>query len=98
MAESTHKRGPNPCRLAHHLDHARSRQEFLPQNLQLQFGEPVADTTVNAVTERQMLARPLPIDDKAISLRNGGLITVPRQIPHGQFVAPSDLLAAQFGI
>ena len=39
------------ARRRQHLDDGMARQQFLPQDAQLQFGEPVADAAMDAETE-----------------------------------------------
>ena len=51
MAEPAHERGANSRGLVHDLEHPWPGQELLPEDLQLQFGKPVADAAVNAVAE-----------------------------------------------
>lgn len=53
-------------RLADNFDLRVARQDLLQLDLQLQLGEPVSDATVNAKGERQMLARPRPVDDEVV--------------------------------
>ena len=40
-----------PARRIQHLDDRMARQQFLPQDAQLQFGEPVADSAMDAEAE-----------------------------------------------
>src|ERR1700709_2705408 len=58
--------GVDATRFPNHLDLREARQDFLPQDLQLQFGQPVADTAMDAETERQMLPRARAVDDEAV--------------------------------
>src|SRR5271169_4809235 len=46
-----------PLRWARDFEAKVALQDFLPQNSQLLFGEPVADTTMDAGAERKMLPR-----------------------------------------
>src|SRR5215831_7241353 len=45
--------GVDPPRRPHHLDDRKAREDLLPQDAQLQFGEPVADAAVNTEPERE---------------------------------------------
>ena len=98
MAVATYKRGPNAGRLAHDLNSLKSPQEFFPEDLQLQFSKAVTDAAVDAKAKGQMLPRPLTIDDELVCVWNRRFIAVARQVPHREFVAFADLLAAQHRI
>src|SRR3984957_13181893 len=54
---SLDKAGIDPLRFADHLDRVKSFQHLLPDDLELQFGQPHADAAVDAEAERQMRAR-----------------------------------------
>src|ERR1700722_6160488 len=58
--------GVAALRLAHKLDRREALQDLFPPDGQLQFGQPVADTAVDAEPERQMLPRPRPVDDEVV--------------------------------
>ena len=45
------KAGNITVRLANHFDFREALEHFIPQYLQLQFGQTIAETTVNAETE-----------------------------------------------
>src|ERR1700726_2251717 len=98
MAEAGHERGPNTRRLAHDLNRLEAPQEFLPEDLQLQFRQAVSDAAVDAYAKGQIVARPLTIDEEVVWLRNRRFIACARQVPHRQLVALADLLAAKIRI
>src|SRR5580698_3771789 len=98
MAEPTHKGRSNARGFARDLDDLESAQDFLPENFQLQFGQPVADAAVDAETKGQVLARSLAIDDEAVRLTYCRFVAVARQVPHRQLVALLDLLTRQFRV
>jgi hypothetical protein len=56
------------ARRRQHLDDPMTRQQLLPQDAQLQFGEPIADAAMDAEAEGQMLARPRPVDDEIVRI------------------------------
>src|SRR4051794_14598019 len=57
-----------PFRLLHQLDERETLHDLLPENRQLQLGQPVADTAMDAETKRQMLAWTGTIDDEAVGI------------------------------
>src|ERR1700722_2016236 len=64
--DAAHKAGINPLRLTDHLDPLEPLQYLLPDDLQLQLGEPHADAAVDAETERQVDFRACPVNDELI--------------------------------
>ena len=56
----------HPLRLADHLNIVEPLQDFLPDDLQLQFGQPDPDAAVDAEAEGQVLARPGAVDDEIV--------------------------------
>jgi hypothetical protein len=87
-----------PFWFADDLDFHVPAQDFFPQDFQLQFGEPVAEATMDTGAERQMSPRLAAVDDELIGVLDHFIISIPGDIPHGDFVAGRDLLAAQFAI
>src|SRR5450631_4678636 len=64
--DAAHEAGIRPLRLAHHFDPVEALQHFLPDDLQLQLGEPHADAAMDAEAERQMGAGAGAIDDEVV--------------------------------
>src|SRR6516162_8617066 len=89
---------------AHSLDctgnmHLHSAdQHFLDEDAQLQFGKAGADTTVYAITERDMAARILAVDDQPVRFGEDGLVPIGRNVPEDDLVARLDRLAGELGI
>ena len=63
-----HEGREDALRLADHLDPLEAPQDLLPQDLQLQLRQAVADAAMDAEAEGEMLARPLAVDDEALRL------------------------------
>src|SRR5262245_6957644 len=63
-----HEAGIDPPGLANHLDIVEALEDLLPDDLELQLGEPHADAAVDSKAERQMRARPGPVDDEVIGM------------------------------
>src|SRR5436305_3145334 len=83
----------DPLRLADHLDIVEAFQDFLPDDLQLQFGEPQAHATVDAEAEGDVGARPRAVNDKLVGTLDRFFVAVARDVPHHDLVALFDLLA-----
>src|SRR5205814_10124211 len=75
--DAAHEAGIHPLRFANHLDPIETFQHFLPHDLQLQFGEPHADTAMDAEAERQMGAGPGAVADELVGVRDAVLLGVP---------------------
>ena len=88
--EAVHEVRLRARRLAHHLDHREALQDLLPQDLQLQLGQAVADAAVDAEAEGQVLARPRAVDDEGVGLLDRCLVAVARDVPHHHLVALAD--------
>src|SRR5580700_8900030 len=71
-----HETGVYPFRFLHQLDEREALHDLLPEDRQLQLGEPVADAAMNAEAKRQMLSRAGTIDDEAVGIFNRLGITV----------------------
>src|SRR3984893_12686366 len=84
--------------LADDLDSWQPIEDFLPKNLQLHFGQALADAAVNTEAERQMLAWTGAVDDEAVGVFDRLLVAVARDVPHGDFVALADELAAKYDV
>ena len=54
----------SPFRLTRYFDLFKAFDDFFPDDLQLQLGQPVADAAMNAEAEGQMLARILAVDQE----------------------------------
>ena len=65
---------------------------------QLHLGQAVADAAVDAEAERQVLARPLAVDDEGVGVLDHGLVAVARDVPHDHLVARLDGLAAELDV
>src|SRR5882757_6198673 len=68
VLDPPHKARIAPLRLADHFDAVEALQHFLPDDLELQLGEPHADAAVDAEAERQMGAGPRAVDDELVRL------------------------------
>src|SRR6202044_289337 len=87
-----------PLRGTNYLETKIPLQNLFPENPQLLLGQPVADTAVDAGTERQMLPRLGPIDDKFIGTVDLFLVAISGDIPHHHLVAPGDPAAGKFDV
>src|SRR6266436_122307 len=58
------KAGIHPLGLIDHLNSVEAFQDFLPDDLQLQLGQPDPDATMYAEAEGEMSARSRPVDDE----------------------------------
>src|SRR5471032_383071 len=90
-----HETGENPLRLVYKFDHREALHDLFPQDRQLQLRQTIANTPMDAEPEGQMLARPGTIDNETISILDRVAVTVAGNIPHRQFVARPDRLAAK---
>src|SRR6202044_601688 len=88
----------HPLRLSDNLDSWQAIEDFLPQDLQLHFGQALADASVNAEAERQMLAWPGAVDDEPVGLFDRLLVAIARDIPHGDLITLANELAAEFRV
>src|ERR1700759_5562803 len=96
--DAANEGGIDPLRLADHLDPVEALEHLLPDDLELQLGEPHADAAVDAEAERQVDAWAGAVDDELIRPLDHFLVTVARDVPHHDAVAFFDLLAAELGI
>src|SRR5258708_40140699 len=80
FADPADEGGKHPLRRADDLDAWQAIEDFLPENLQLHFGQALADTAVNAETERQMLAWTGAVDDEAVGVFDRFLVAVARDV------------------
>src|ERR1700753_2644341 len=92
------KTGIYPPWVPPHPEIVTHAQHSLPDDLQLQFGQPHADAAMDAETERQMGARPGAVDDELVRVLDRLFVAVARDVPHHHAVALADGLAAEFGI
>src|SRR3984957_2022186 len=76
FADPVNERREHPLRLADNLDVGQAIEDFLPQNLQLHFGQALADAAVNAEAERQVLAWAGAVDDEPVGLFDRLLVAV----------------------
>src|ERR1700694_1103296 len=86
-----HKTRIHPLGLGDHLNIVEALEDFFPDDLQLQLGQPQADAAVNTEAERDMGARPRPVDDELIGTIDYLFVAVARDIPHHDLVALLDL-------
>src|SRR5688500_2186998 len=77
---------------AEHFDPRETLHDSLPDVLQLQLGTSIAHAAMNAVAERDVLARPFTIDDVALGLRDHLGVAIARDVPHHDLVAFANLL------
>src|SRR3954453_15979432 len=61
-----HKARIYPLRFLDHLNIAEALQDFFPDNLQLQLGQPQSYATMNTEPKGDMGARARPIDDEVV--------------------------------
>jgi hypothetical protein len=61
-----HERTRDTLLIADDLNHREAREDLFPDDPQLELCQPIADAAVDAVTERDVVARPLAIDDVGI--------------------------------
>src|SRR3954454_19647913 len=90
--------GIYPLRLADHLNIVEALEDFFPDNLQLQLGQPDPDAAVDAEAERDMGARPNTVENEVVGTFDHLLVAVARDVPHHDLVALLDLAAAEFEI
>src|SRR5690554_3570535 len=60
---------------------------FFQQDTDLQFGQPCADTAVDAIAEGQMTPRIFTFNVDLVGIFKNALVTVGRNIPHDKLVA-----------
>src|SRR5579871_2560526 len=87
-----------PHRLTDHLDLVEALENLFPDDLELQLGKPHADAAMDTEAERQMVARPLAVDDELERLLDRLVVVVARDVPHHDLVAFLDLLAADLDV
>src|ERR1700733_3013822 len=93
-----HKARIHPPGLSDHLNMVEALEYLFPDNLQLKLRQPDPDAAVDAEAERDMGARPRPIDDELVGTIDRLLVAVAGDVPHHHLVALLDLLAAEFVI
>src|SRR5689334_18847816 len=76
--------------LADHLDALEALQDLLPHHLQLHLCEPLADATMDAEAEGDVLARPGAIDHELVWSVDHIVIAVAGDVPHNDLVAFAD--------
>src|SRR5581483_9307169 len=86
--------GIDPLGFTDHLDPVEALEHLLPDDPELQLGEPHADAAVDAEAEREVRARPRPIDDELVGTVDHFLVAVAGDVPHHHAVALFDRLAA----
>ena len=69
------------------LDLGEALQDLFPDDAQLQLGQAVADAAVDAEAEREVLARPLAVDDVGVRVVDHLVVAVARDVPHDDLVA-----------
>src|SRR5947208_11327121 len=89
------KTGIHPLRFANHLNIVEALQDFLPDDLQLQLGQPEPDATMNPEAERDVGARPGPVDDELVGAIDRLFVAVARDVPHHDLVTLLELFAAE---
>src|SRR6185437_11865736 len=94
MRDAVHEARVQTLRRPDHLDHGEAPQDFLPQQFQLQLGEAVANATMDAEAEGQMLARALAVDDELVGPLDRLLVAIARDVPHCHLLTLADGLAA----
>src|SRR6202011_694509 len=88
----------HPLGPAYHLNFVEPLQDLLPNDLELQLGEPDPDAAVDAEAERQMLARPRPVDQELVRTLDRLFVAVARDVPHHDLVAFLELFAAELEV
>src|SRR5205085_5882576 len=96
--DAPHEAGIDPFRRAYHLDPVEALEHLLPDDLQLQFGQPHADAAMDAEAERQVRPRPGTIDDELVGLLDRLFIAIARDVPHHDALALLDLLVPDLGV
>src|SRR6266702_1693636 len=87
-----------PFRRTRDLEAKIALQDFLPEDPDLLFGEAVADATMDAGPERQMLPRLGAIDDEFVGALDLVLVAIARDVPHHHLVTPGDLAAGKLDV
>src|SRR5947209_4245166 len=93
-----HKTRIHPLGLLDHLNVAEALEDFFPDDLELQLGKSQPDTAMYAEAERNVGARPRPVDYEFIRTLDHLLVAIAGDVPHHDLVAFFDLLAAEFNI
>src|SRR5258708_14619438 len=93
-----HEAGEHPLRFGEHFEIEISFEDFFPDDLELHFGQAIADAAMDAEAERQMAARILAVDDELVRVGNGVLVAVARDVPHHDLFALLDLLTLELDI
>src|SRR6186997_898676 len=83
--------GIHPLGLADHLNIVEAFEDFLPDDFQLQLGQPDPDAAVNPEAEGDVGARPRPVDDEFVRAVDDLVVTVARDVPHHDLVTLLDL-------
>src|SRR6185437_12679161 len=80
------------------VDLAEPLHDLLPEDLQLQLGEAIADAAVDAEPERHVVAHVRAVDPVVVGPLDHGLVAVAGEIPHGDLLACADGLAGQLDV
>src|SRR5580704_13767477 len=65
-----------PFRFIDHLDGVKALEDFFPSDAQLQFGKPETETTMDAETERNMIARIFALNFQLVSVIEHVLVAI----------------------
>ena len=84
--------------LGQDLDVVEAGEQLLPEDPQLELGEPAAHAAVGADAEGEVVAGVAPVDDEAVGLLEAALVAVGGGVPHHDLVALADELAVQDGV
>lgn len=90
--------GKQALGLANDLHEVEALLDFLPVDPKLQFGQAVAHAAMDAIAERKVLARALPVDDEFLGPVDHRFVAIARKIPHDDFVTLGDALSADLGV
>ena len=77
MRDSTNEVGVKPLGRSHHLDLQVAGKYLLPENAELQVGQPIAGAAVNAGAVRQVLAWFLAVHDEGIRTIDDAFVALP---------------------
>src|SRR6202000_1664200 len=88
----------HPLGLADHLHIVEPVEDLSPDYLELQFGQPDSDATMDTETERDMGARPGAVNNELIGTIDHLFVTIARDVPHHHLVAFFHLLAAELEV
>src|SRR6266487_2862794 len=88
----------HPLGFADHFNILETLENFFPDDLELQLGQPDSNAAMDAEAEGNVGTRPGAVDDEVVGAVDRLLVAVARNVPHHDLVALLDLSAAELDI